>query len=83
MCAQNFQDMIGGLFSQGLTAGLVLETAFIQVTLALPATSPSAKEQPYNEYLTEKPATWKKHHKTKIHNVLFTRRIFFMMGRSF
>lgn len=57
MCAQNFQDMIGGLFSQGLTAGLVLETAFIQVTLALPATSPSAKEQPYNEYLTEKPAT--------------------------
>lgn len=33
-------------------------------------------QQPFNEYLTEKPATWKKHHTTKTHNVLFTRRNF-------
>lgn len=36
--------MIGGLLCQGLTAGLMLEAAFIQVTLAFPATSPSASE---------------------------------------
>lgn len=33
-------------------------------------------QQSYNEYLTEKPATWKKHHTAKIHNVLFARRNF-------